>query len=190
MKIIIGLGNPGAEYHASRHNLGFDILDALAKEAQVKFRRSWRQKSHIATIKTELGPILLAKPQTFMNNSGLAVKALIKKHRVPVSDLLIVFDDLDLDCGDIRIRQQGSSGGHNGLNSIEAHLGTQKFARLRVGIGPRPSGDELVDYVLGSWDENQRKPLEESIKESMDAIHYYASHRIEECMSQFNGRRV
>jgi len=190
MKLIIGLGNPGAEYHGSRHNLGFDILDALAGDAQVKFKRAWRQKSRVATLETEHGPILLAKPQTFMNNSGVAVKALINKHKVAVSNLLIVFDDLDLECGDIRIRQQGSSGGHNGLKSIEGQLGTQEYARLRVGIGPRPTGEELVDYVLGSWDKSQREPVEKSIKESVEAIYYYTSHSMEECMSSYNNRSV
>jgi PTH1 family peptidyl-tRNA hydrolase len=153
--VVAGLGNPGRKYAPTRHNIGFRIVDRLAEQAE---KGSWNKEHQAETrrIQLEGQTVLLAKPQTFMNESGRAVQALLAKHKIGQKSLLIVSDDLDLPFGRLRLRARGSAGGHNGLRSVTALLGTQDYARLRAGIG-RPDSGEVLDWVLSPF-----TPIEES----------------------------
>lgn len=169
MKLIVGLGNPGKEYATTRHNLGFMVLDALADKLSVEFKSSSKWSAEIAQ-KSGGNKAILAKPTTFMNNSGLAVSKIAQFYQISPADIWVVSDDLDLPFGKIRARQGGTSGGHNGLNSIIDQLGTDDFGRLRVGIGQADSPNtqpEAAKFVLQSFAKNE--VLEPVINE---ACHY------------------
>ena len=181
--LVAGLGNPGREYERSRHNVGFLVVDELAR------RRGGRVTDRAAkslTGKIHLGDreLVLAKPQTMMNLSGLAVKALRTKYGVPLERLLVVHDDLDLPYGRLRIRRGGSSAGNHGLDSVIASLGTKDFARVRVGIG-RPPGDG-VDYVLSPFTEAERAQLSEIVRRAADGVEVTIQDGLERAMTDFN----
>lgn len=148
--MIVGLGNPGKEYEGTRHNIGFMILDDFAKDNNLNFKLSTKLNGLIA----KSGDYFLLKPTTFMNNSGLAVKKVCDYYQIPISNVLIVSDDLDLPFGKIRLREHGSSGGHNGLKSIIANIGTDQFKRMRVGIGEAKK--DTIDYVLGELSKEEK----------------------------------
>lgn len=187
IKLVIGLGNPGATYKQTRHNVGFLVVEHLVQSASLKWKRKFGTQSRVATWDVETGVrVVLAKPQTFMNRSGLAVAALMKKYGVNTDELLVVFDDLDLACGKIRIRQQGGAGGHNGLQSIIDVLGTKSFSRLRLGVGPRPDGSAQIDYVLGPFSEDQKIEVDKAIGESVEAIQVAMKQGISSAMNNFN----
>jgi PTH1 family peptidyl-tRNA hydrolase len=149
MKLIVGLGNPGKDYAGTRHNIGFELVDALAAAHGIKVDQK-RDRALVGRGNIAGQTVLLAKPQTFMNDSGVAVAALARRENIALSDLLVIVDDTHLPPGKLRFRAQGSSGGHNGLKSIASHLATQEWARLRIGVGEAPPGVQ-IDWVLGRY---------------------------------------
>jgi peptidyl-tRNA hydrolase, PTH1 family len=181
--LVIGLGNPGREYERSRHNVGFLVVDELARRHGARVHE---RAAKSTTGRVRLGDIelVLAKPQTMMNLSGLAAKALRAKYAVPLDRLVVVHDELDLPFGRIRIRREGSSAGNHGLDSLIASLGTRSFARIRVGIG-RPTGDG-VDYVLSPFTEQERTQVPEVVGRAADAVLAAVEQGLDRAMTEFN----
>ncbi len=182
---ICGLGNPGPKHAKNRHNAGFHCLDLLAETWGLRFDRV-RFKSYLAKGVWEGFKVVLAKPLTFMNASGEAVAPLVNWYRLPTSHLLVIYDDLDLPLGKIRLRPRGSSGGHKGMDSIIQRLGTRDFPRLRIGIG-RPERGEPYQYVLSDFTPEQRAIMEETYKRAVAAVECFLREGIEEAMNRFNG---
>jgi PTH1 family peptidyl-tRNA hydrolase len=191
MKLIVGLGNPGKAYAHNRHNVGFRCLNYFARLHSIRFdHRQCRARAGIGGIRGE--KLLLAKPGTFMNLSGNSVACLVHKHNVPLNNLLIIYDDLDLPLGKIRLRQSGGSGGHKGMNSIISALGSEEFPRIRVGIG-RPQVDEqsmsedaIVNYVLSDFSPQEEAIIKPVIARVAEAIDCFLTQGIEAAMSKFN----
>ena len=167
-RLIVGLGNPGREYAGNRHNVGFQCLDRLAAAWGLSFSRR-KHKSLLAEGQLAGRRVILAKPQTFMNLSGQAVERLVRFYQLPPENILVIYDDLDLPMGKIRLRPKGGSGGHRGMKSIIEHLGTDNFPRLRVGIG-RPTHGDPVDYVLSDFTSDQRIAMEEVYGRVVSAV--------------------
>jgi peptidyl-tRNA hydrolase, PTH1 family len=191
MKLIVGLGNPGKTYAHNRHNVGFRCLNYFARLHSIRFdRKQCRARVGVGEVEGE--ELLLAKPMTFVNLSGTSVASLAHKHRIALSDLLIIYDDLDLPPGKIRLRQSGGSGGHKGMNSIILALASEDFPRIRVGIGrPRPEGqsigeDDIVNYVLSGFSPEEEKLIKPSIAAVSEAIHCFLTQGIEAAMNKFN----
>lgn len=186
MKLIVGLGNPGTSYEMTRHNIGFLVLDELARRLHVSFRRSWRFPARIA--KGQIGgeKVWLVKPQTFMNRSGRAVGPLLRKNRAEAADVLLVYDDIALESGQLRVRQKGSAGGHNGVQSVMDALGVGSFVRIRVGIGQKPAKLPLSDYVLGPFSEEEKKGLNETVEKAADAVEMACDSGVVKAMNAFN----
>lgn len=183
--LIVGLGNPGPAYEQTRHNVGFQVLDILARRHGLQFQRG-RAKSHIAEGRFGDRRVVLAKPQTWMNLSGEAVQALLHWYKLPPSRLFLVYDELDLPLGKLRIREQGSAGGHNGVRSIIERLGTTGFPRLRIGIG-RPSEQRGVSHVLGRFKREEEGPMAEARERAADAVEVAVAEGVEAAMNRFNG---
>jgi PTH1 family peptidyl-tRNA hydrolase len=183
MKLVVGLGNPGRRYAGTRHNVGFDVIDTLAKRARVSVKKKVAQ-ALVGEAVLNGEEVLLVKPQTFMNLSGQAVGDLARRFRVKPEDVLVIYDDLDLPTGKIRIRPKGSAGGHNGMKSIIHCLGTQEFPRIRIGIGS--AGDDTVDYVLSRFSRKDREVIDRSIELAADAVETFISDGIDAAMNRFN----
>lgn len=186
MFIIAGLGNPGKEYEGTRHNVGFDVIDALADKYNISVNerkgRAFCGKGIIAGQK-----VLLVKPQTFMNLSGESIRSLVDFYKIdPEVEFLVVFDDVSLDVGQIRIRKKGSAGGHNGIKSIISHLGTQDFQRIKVGVGEKPKEYDLADYVLGHFSKADKEEMTEGYKQAIEAVELILADEIEDAMNRFN----
>lgn len=188
MKLIVGLGNPGNEYKFTRHNVGFMVVDEIARWQMADFEKS-RHLSFVAKIKLGRGNIYLIKPQTYMNLSGKAVRGIKESLRVKVENLLIVHDDADLSMGSIKFRSGGSSAGHNGLKSIIKELGTENFQRLRIGIGRSDKDESLEDYVLKSMDKEESSLFLPVVSLAAEAAIFWASRGIEKAMNEFNVRK-
>ena len=186
MKLIVGLGNPGIEYQFTPHNLGFLAIDRLAQQCGVEVRnRQCRALTARAVIGSE--PVLLAKPETFMNLSGLSVRELIAKHEVqPDNDLIVIYDELDLPLGMIRIRQRGSSAGHNGMESVIGALGTQEFLRIRLGIAPDRKISDGVQYVLAPFRKKQLVVVDEVLDSAAVAVNVILKEGPAAAMNRFN----
>lgn len=193
-QLIVGLGNPGAKYDRTRHNIGFDVVDALARTWQIGL--SENRKFH-GTFGEGLGPkslkVRLLKPLTYMNNSGQAIRAVSDWYKIPPESILVIYDDMDLPVGKLRLRLSGSAGGHNGMKSTIAHLGTQTFPRLRVGIGSakdvHPDKD-TVSHVLGHFSPGEAPIVTEVLKLAVDAVELSIKQGVEKAMSLFNNRTV
>jgi PTH1 family peptidyl-tRNA hydrolase len=191
MKLIVGLGNPGKIYAHNRHNAGFRCLNYFARLHSIRFdHRQCRARVGLAKVRGE--KLLLAKPGTFVNLSGNSVACLVHKHGIFLSDLLIIYDDLDLPLSKIRLRQSGSSGGHKGMNSIISALGSEAFPRIRVGIG-RPQAEEqfanedaIVNYVLSDFLPQEEATIKPVIATVSEAIDFFLTQGIEAAMSKFN----
>ncbi len=183
MFLLVGLGNPGTRYAQTRHNAGFLVVEALAGEAGRRFTQSDCQ-ARVARVRLEGREILLAKPQTYMNASGEAVGCLLRQNRLDLQDLLVIADDLDLPLGTIRLKRNGGSGGHHGLDSIIAALGTKEFARLRVGVG-RPAGD-AVEHVLGRFATGEREIFQAALGRAAEAARVTVREGFAAAMNQFN----
>ena len=185
--LIVGLGNPGAEYAHTRHNAGFQSVEQLA----ARQRAGWtlEKKFNARVAKTELDDkrVLLCEPQTFMNLSGEAVGALMSYYQVTVPNVLVVVDDADLPVGEIRLRPGGSSGGHHGLESVEQHLGTREFARLRIGIGRKDGAREITGHVLGKFDKAETAVMEKVLTAVGGQAECWVRAGIQKAMNQFNG---
>ena len=193
MKLIVGLGNPGAKYRGTRHNIGFAVVDELARRAGVEFE-SAPVDALMARVKPGVGsgfsrivePVLLAKPLTFMNASGEAVGGLVRYFKIEPADFLIVVDEVQLPLGRLRARARGSAGGHNGLKSVVAHLGDQ-FARLRVGVGRGDARRDLADHVLARFDTDEMAEAERMTARAADAAEMFTTSGIEAVMNAYNG---
>ena len=186
MYIIAGLGNPGREYEGTRHNVGFMALDQLADRLGIEIG----EKAHRALIgkgRIEGKRVLLVKPQTYMNRSGESLRQVLDYYKEEPSSLIVVYDDISLDPGAIRIRGKGSAGGHNGVKSIIAHLGTQEFARIRIGVGAKPPRMDLADYVLGHFSGDDMRRIEEACRDGAAAAAAMITEGIETAMNRFNG---
>jgi PTH1 family peptidyl-tRNA hydrolase len=186
--LVVGLGNPGKQYEHSRHNVGFDTLDILADRLHVRVDRI---KFKALTGMAEIGgeKVLLMKPQTFMNLSGEAVRQAADFYKLPPERILVIFDDISLDPGRLRIRASGSAGGHNGIKSIIAQLGSQDFPRIKVGVGAKPHPDyDLADWVLGKFSGEDKKQAEAAMARAADAVEAILTTGPEKAASKFNGK--
>jgi peptidyl-tRNA hydrolase, PTH1 family len=184
--LIAGLGNPGPAYRQNRHNVGFMVVDRLAETVGITIRRV-ESRALIGKGEFAESPVYLAKPQTFMNDSGAAVGALVSFYKLPLEHLLVVHDDLDLPFGTLRLRPYGGTGGQKGMESIVEKLGTREFARLRVGIGRPPGRMDPRDYVLHDFDPPDVEQLPEVLATAVDAIRWFIREGIESAMNEFNG---
>lgn len=189
MLVIVGLGNPDDKYKGTRHNVGFDVIDLLAE----KYNIAVDTKKHRAYIgKGIIGgqKVILAKPQTYMNLSGESVRSLVEYYKVdPETELLIIFDDISLDVGQLRIRKKGSAGGHNGIKNIIANLGTSVFQRIKVGVGEKPKGYDLADYVLGRFSKEERELIKEGFECAAEAVAMITAGEIDQAMNKYNWKR-
>jgi len=184
--LIVGLGNPGREYHLNRHNIGFLAVDRVGSKMEIPLGHL-RSKALIGEKIFTDKKIFLAKPQTFMNQSGLSVASLLRFYRVPLEQLLVIYDDLDLPLGTIRLRENGSSAGHKGMNSIIEQLGSSDFPRLRLGIG-RPNGRmDVMDYVLQDFNDNETEILSLTLDCAFAATELFLNYGIDAAMTKFNG---
>lgn len=185
MKLIVGLGNPGKAYESTRHNVGFQVIDYLASKWNAPLTQS-KFKGMYSIIHRPEGKVMLLKPLTYMNLSGESVGALMDYYDVAIEDLVVIYDDLDLPTGQLRLRQKGSAGGHNGIKSLIQHLGTQQFNRMRVGIGRPPAGMKVPDYVLARFSESEAPEISEAIKKSAEACELWLSKPYLEVMNDYN----
>jgi PTH1 family peptidyl-tRNA hydrolase len=184
MKIVVGLGNPGARYDGTRHNVGFAVVDYLAEAPG-----AGREQSRFSALVRELmeggEKLLLVKPETFMNLSGRCVRQVLDFYQLPVAELLVVCDDINLPLGKLRVRARGTHGGHNGLRDIQNHLGTTEYARLRIGVDA-PRDDDAVDHVLSRFRPGERAVIEDAVALAARAVLVWAGQGVQACMNQFN----
>ncbi len=183
--LIVGLGNIGPKYHNTRHNIGFRVLDFLAKKEALTFESN--KLGDTATYKFKGRSFTLLKPSTFMNLSGKAVNYWMQKERIPISNLLVVTDDLNLPFGTFRLKTKGSDGGHNGLKDIQAQLNTINYPRFRFGISAEFSQGRQVDYVMGEWDEDEESKMNERLEKSVELIKSFGTAGVNNTMNAFNG---
>lgn len=184
MKVIVGLGNPGPQYLETRHNIGFLFVDLLAEQYQLQFRTKFQGLWAEGNVDGER--VLFLKPQTFMNLSGRSVSELCRFYKVQGEDLLVVHDDMDLTLGKIRLRNQGSAGGHNGIKSILSELGTEKFWRLKLGIGRPPKEWDPARFVLSSFEESELIPLDELLGRAVKATHLWIKGETDRAMNLYH----
>ncbi len=184
--LIVGLGNPGREYRESRHNVGFMLVDCLAERFKVAFSRL-EQRALVTKADQQGRQIILAKPQTFMNLSGVSTGALMRYYKIPTSQLLVAYDDVDLPLGTLRLRPDGGSAGHKGMTSIIERLGTQEFPRMRIGIGRPPGRKEAADYVLQNFSTFEVETLTPTLERAADAALLFITQGLEAAMNQYNG---
>jgi PTH1 family peptidyl-tRNA hydrolase len=187
LHLIVGLGNPGAEYAKTRHNAGFLLVEKLAGRWRTSWTYEKKFNARVARAERCGARVLLCEPQTYMNSSGAAVGALAAFYRVPLGRLMVLVDDADLPLGEIRLRAGGSSGGHHGLESIEQCLGTRAFPRLRIGIGRTPGARQIVDYVLGRLSSVEAATADQVLTVACDQVECWLSDGIQKAMSRFNG---
>jgi peptidyl-tRNA hydrolase, PTH1 family len=185
MKCIVGLGNPGKQYEHTRHNIGFEVIDALSHQLSIPLDQTkFKGFYGIGFYKGE--KVLLLKPLTYMNLSGESIRAVMDYYQIDIEDFLVIYDDLDLPVGKIRLRQKGSAGGHNGIKSTIAHLGTQEFNRIRIGIDRPQNGMSVPDYVLGRFRNEEMILTEEAVKKSTEACEAWLSKPFLQVMNEYN----
>jgi PTH1 family peptidyl-tRNA hydrolase len=188
MKLVVGLGNPGARYAGTRHNVGFDAVDLLARRHGLAWAAAPKGAEALVA-GWRMGGAIFAKPLTFMNLSGAAVVPLLQFYKVELGDLLVIVDEVQLDTGRIRVRPSGSAGGHNGLKSIIGALGTDAFPRLRIGVGRGDARRDLADHVLAKFDADERSIIEDAIARTADASEAFIADGIETAMNRFNMKK-
>lgn len=184
--LIVGLGNIGDEYSHTRHNIGFDVLDTIAKENNIKFTTN--RLADVAEYKFKGKTLVLVKPSTYMNLSGKAVNYWLQAEKISVENMLVITDDLALPLGTLRMKGKGSDGGHNGLKNIQEVLNTQNYARLRFGVGNEYAKGKQVDFVLGKWNSEEIKVLEPRIKLALEMIQGFATIGLQRTMSAYNNK--
>lgn len=190
MFIIIGLGNPTSQYNGTRHNVGFDVIDMLGDKYNINVDGR-KNKAFVGKGMMEGHKVILVKPQTYMNLSGESVRGLVDFYKVDeTSEVLVIYDDVSLDVGQLRIRKKGSAGGHNGIKSIIQHLGTQEFLRIKVGVGEKPKGYDLGDYVLGHFSKGEKELMKQGYERVDKAIQYILGDEIDKAMNQYNKKIV
>ncbi|MCI8637646.1 MAG: aminoacyl-tRNA hydrolase [Coprococcus sp.] len=189
MFIIAGLGNPDRQYQGTRHNVGFDVIDLLSEKYNIAVDTK-KHRAYIGKGVIEGHKVILAKPQTYMNLSGESIRSLVDFYKIdPENELLVIYDDVSLDVGQIRIRKKGSAGGHNGMKNIIAHLGTDVFARIKIGVGEKPRGYDLADYVLGKFSKGERELMEEGYVEASEATAGIICGEIDKAMNEHNKKK-
>ena len=187
MWVVVGLGNPGRRYSGTRHNVGFTFIKRVAKSWNVKLRkRIFFSKA--VEVKRKKYKVLLGMPQTYMNRSGVAVKQIVKGRGIKPEHLIVVFDDLDVPLGDVRIRKGGGAGTHRGMSSIVQEIQTNKFPRIRIGIGPSIPGEDATEYVLSFFNKAEKPLLEESLKKAQEALEMILNGEVEKAMNMYNKR--
>lgn len=189
MWVVVGLGNPGRKYSQTRHNAGFMFIKRLAKEWKIKLKRRnvWVKSGGVMRSKER---VLLALPQTFMNQSGMAVRKILDESRINPERLVVVYDDLDMPLGEIRIRKEGGAGTHKGIISVIEEVKTTKFPRIRLGIGSQPSSEDNTRYVLSSFDKREKILLEKSLEKAQEALEIILAGEIEKAMNIYNKRKT
>lgn len=188
MFIVVGLGNPGLKYDSTRHNVGFEVIERLAYNNNIKVDK----KKHRALIGQGVingEKVILVKPQTYMNLSGESVRGILDFYKEDEDSLIVVYDDTSLDIGNLRIRKKGSAGGHNGIKNIISHLGTDTFVRIKVGVGNKPPGWDLADYVLSKFDKEEIPQIIDSIREAANSVECILKDSVEVAMNQFNTKK-
>jgi len=189
MFIIAGLGNPDEKYQGTRHNVGFDVIDLLAEKYNISVDTR-KHRAYIGKGMIEGQKVILAKPQTYMNLSGESIRSLVEYYKIdPEEELLVIFDDISLDVGQLRIRKKGSAGGHNGIKSIIAHLGTSGFSRIKVGVGEKPKGYDLADYVLGRFSKGEQELMKEGYENAVEAVSLIVQDEMEQAMNEYNKKK-
>lgn len=188
MKLIVGLGNPTAQYAGTRHNVGFDVIERLAEKYNIGVD-TLKHKGVYGKGKIEGQSVILLKPMTFMNLSGESVSAVANYYKIEAQDIIVIYDDINLDVGRLRIREKGSAGGHNGIKNIIAHLGTDMFPRIRVGVGMKPKKMDLADYVLSRFSEEERAMMEQGYEWACDAVALMVRDDIAKAMNDYNGKQ-
>lgn len=189
MYVIAGLGNPGRKYAKTRHNVGFDTLDVLADRYRIDVSAE-KFKALVGTGAIEGQKVILVKPQTFMNLSGDSLRMVCDFYKIdPEEELIVIYDDISLEPGQIRIRPKGSAGGHNGVKNIIARLGTEEFPRVKVGVGEKPKGWDLADYVLSRFSSEDRKVMDESVKLAAEAVVAIMTQGTDAAMNKYNGKK-
>ncbi len=186
MKMIVGLGNPGTKYAGTRHNIGFDTITALSDRHSIPLKAK-EGKGLTGRGMIDGCKVLLVQPQTFMNNSGECVRALMDFYKIPVKDIIVIYDDISLEPGRLRVRGKGSAGGHNGIKSIIAHTGTQEFDRVRIGVGEKPEGWDLADHVLAHFPKETEPVIREVLGKAADAVESLIVSGLEATMNRYNG---
>jgi peptidyl-tRNA hydrolase, PTH1 family len=185
MKLIVGLGNPGKQYENTRHNIGFDVIEELSRKFSIPLNQSkFKGLYGIGFYNGE--KVVLLKPLTYMNLSGESIRAVIDFYQIDVEDMVVIYDDLDLPVGKIRLRQKGSAGGHNGIKSTIQHLGTQEFNRIRIGVDRPKNGMKVTDYVLGRFHEEEKELTIEAVKKSADACEAWLDKPFLQVMNEYN----
>lgn len=190
MYLVVGLGNPGIEYEGTRHNIGFAVVDALASQYHLKFRRGVGEFSS-TVLKSPVNSILFMKPLTYMNRSGNAVRTIMKQHNIEVHNLVVILDDFHLPLGALRLRQKGSAGGHNGLASVIEQLGTNEFNRIRCGIASAAMPDDkekITNFVLGHFRKSEQAEVQAMIKHAGDAVLQIVDEGFEQAMNKYNSK--
>lgn len=189
MYLIAGLGNPGVEYAATRHNIGFDMVTYLSDRYDIPLRGR-EGKAVVGKGVIEGCKVMLAQPQTFMNLSGESVRALMDFYKLELGELVVIYDDINLPVGQIRVRPKGSAGGHNGVKSIIQHIGTQEFARIKIGVGAKPEGGDLVKHVLGRFSREEDGMLRDVFALAEEGLKAILAGDIAGAMNQVNGRKI
>ena len=189
MFLIVGLGNPGVEYAATRHNIGFDMITYLSDKYNIPVN-SREGKALVGKGILAGEKVMLAQPQTYMNLSGESVRALMDYYKIDIEDLLVIYDDISLDVGQIRMRGKGSAGGHNGIKSIIQHTGTQEFARIKIGVGQKPEGGDLVKHVLGRFSREEDGMFRDVFALAEEGLLAWLQEDMKSAMNQVNGRRI
>lgn len=188
VKLIVGLGNPGSKYHETKHNVGFMAIDLWAKALNVTFSEEKVFKAEVGSTFVNGEKVYLVKPTTFMNLSGIAVRALLAYYNIPIEDFIVIYDDLDMEVGKIRYRQKGSAGGHNGIKSIIAELGTQEFDRIKIGIGRPKQGMTVINHVLGRFETDDYITITMTLDKVVESLEYYLkTNDFEGTMRRYNG---
>lgn len=188
MYIIAGLGNPTKTYEGTRHNIGFDMIDAIADKYNIDVTTK-KHKALTGKGRIDGVPVILAKPQTYMNLSGESIRDIADFYKIPAENIIIIYDDISLEVGQLRIRKKGSAGGHNGIKNIIAHLGTQEFPRIKVGIGSNPEGWDLADYVLSKYSKAERECLRDAQQDVVGAAALMVHDDVDGAMNQYNGKK-
>lgn len=189
MFLIVGLGNPGVEYAATRHNIGFDMITYLSDKYNIPVN-SREGKALVGKGILAGEKVMLVQPQTYMNLSGESVRALMDYYKIDIEDLLVIYDDISLDVGQIRMRGKGSAGGHNGIKSIIQHTGTQEFARIKIGVGQKPEGGDLVKHVLGRFSREEDGMFRDVFALAEEGLLAWLQEDMKSAMNKVNGRRI
>lgn len=188
VKMIVGLGNPGSKYEKTKHNIGFMAIDNIVKNLDVTFTDDKNFKAQIGSTFINHEKVYFVKPTTFMNNSGIVVKALLTYYNIDITDLIVIYDDLDMEVSKLRLRSKGSAGGHNGIKSIIAHIGTQEFNRIKVGIGRPLKGMTVINHVMGQFNTEDNIAISLTLDRVVNAVKFYLQENdFEKTMQKFNG---